>query len=294
MSINKENSPLEESLASRSLEILLPYQKRFQQVFLESLDFLGDDSEMRRACAYAMSSGGKRLRPAIVWMVAEALGSKENVDRAALAVEFFHISSLVTDDLPCMDNDDVRRGIPTTHKVFSEATALLSSYALTAAAFEGIASLKIALDRPYDILQTLITRASRAIGGPGLIGGQFLDLNPPHVTKEIIEEIFDKKTGVLFDLAFLFGWLLGGGSFEKLDLISSLAKSFGRAFQIVDDIADMKQDERAGKKINFALCFGEEAAKEEARKYIDSFCALAQELGLAKSPLLSLATLMRP
>src|SRR5271169_1831701 len=90
-----------EAFIKLALEILTPYQERLQKVFSSSLELLGVDSEMRRACLYAMNSGGKRLRPAIVWMVAEALNSQVNVDFAALAIEFFHISSLVTDDLPC-------------------------------------------------------------------------------------------------------------------------------------------------------------------------------------------------
>jgi geranylgeranyl diphosphate synthase type II len=127
-----------------------------------------------------------------------------------------------------------------------------------------------------------------------LIGGQYLDLNPPLVTKQVLEEIFDRKTCVLFDLAFVFGWLLGGGDFEKLPEVSNLATCFGRPFQILDDIEDMAQDKAANKRINFALCFGEEAAKQEARDYIDKFVALAKELGLGESPLLTLTLAMRP
>lgn len=292
---NSGNTLLQkEAFIKLASQILTPYQERLQNVFSSAIELFGVDSELRRACSYAMTSGGKRLRPAIVWMVAEALQGTTNVDLAALAIEFFHISSLVTDDLPCMDNDDFRRGVPTTHKEFSEQTALLASFALTAAGFEGLASLELPRERSYDILKTLVTRASRAIGGPGLIGGQYLDLNPPVITKEVLEEIFDRKTCVLFDLAFVFGWVLGGGSFEKLPDVSKLATYFGRAFQILDDIEDMAQDEAAHKRINFALCFGLEAAKEEARRYIDSFCVLAKDLGLEKSPLLSLTVAMRP
>ena len=283
-----------EMFAQFSREFLSPYQERLLQVFLSSLSILGEDSELRQACAYAMKSGGKRLRPAIVWMVAESLKSNVNVDKAALSVEFFHVSSLITDDLPCMDNDDYRRGVPTKHKAFSEATALLASFALTAAGFDGIASLSLPRDRSYEVLQTLVTRASRAIGGPGLIGGQYLDLNPPVITKEILEKIFDRKTCVLFDLAFVLGWLLGGGSFDKLERVSSMATSFGRAFQILDDIEDLEQDQKAGKKINFALAFGLEEAQKESRRYLDTFCSLIDDLGLGESPLRNLALVMRP
>lgn len=283
-----------EAFIKLAVEILVPYQERLLHVFSSSIELLGEDSEMRKACSYAMNCGGKRLRPAIVWMVAEALHSQTNVDLAALSIEFFHISSLVTDDLPCMDNDDFRRGVPTTHKEFSEPTALLASFALTAAAFEAIALLKLPQDKSYEILQMLVSRASRAIGGPGLIGGQYLDLNPPVITKQVLEVIFDRKTCVLFDLAFLFGWILGGGDFKKIQEVSTLATYFGRAFQILDDIEDMEQDKIAGKRINFALCFGVAAAKEEAKMYIDNFLSLAKNLGLGSSPLLTLIEAMRP
>lgn len=279
---------------SLAMKILSPYQERVSIVFEESLHLFGGDSELKEACSYAMKSGGKRLRPAIVWMVAEALHSKINVDLAALALEFFHISSLVTDDLPCMDNDDFRRGIQTTHRKFSEATALLASFALTAAGFEALSCISLPPNDAYDTLKLLVGKASRAIGGPGLIGGQYLDLNPPVLTKEKLEEIFDKKTCVLFDLAFSFGWILGGGEKDLLQDVSKLATCFGRAFQIVDDIEDLGQDAAAGKKINYAICFGVDEAKKEAGKLIDKFYSLAQKLELHESPLVALTLAMRP
>jgi geranylgeranyl diphosphate synthase type II len=278
---------------NQALKILLPYQERVYKTFGEALYLFGDDSELRKACSYAMQSGGKRLRPAIVWMIAEGLHSKANVDLAALAVEFFHISSLVTDDLPCMDNDDFRRGIPTTHKTFSEATALLASFALTAAGFDALSKLTLDKECAYDTLKLLIEKASRAIGAPGLIGGQYLDLNPPLLTKEKLEEIFDRKTCVLFDLAFSFGWILGGGKKELLPEVTRLATCFGRAFQIVDDIEDMKQDAAVGKKINYALCFGINEAKQEVGRLIDQFYTLSQKLGLQESPLVTLTLAMQ-
>ena len=102
-------------------KILSPYQERFGWAFDAILPTLGEDVRVRQAIAYSLRSGGKRLRPAIVWLIAEALNPAKSVDLAAISVEFFHSSSLIIDDLPCMDNDDLRRGVPTTHKAFSES-----------------------------------------------------------------------------------------------------------------------------------------------------------------------------
>ena len=240
--------------------------------------------------AYAIQSGGKRFRPALVWMVAEALHGRASADRAALAVEFFHVSSLIIDDLPCMDNDDFRRGVATTHKVFAEHFAILASFALTAAGFELISDIPASPEAQ----KMAYREASRAIGLHGLIGGQQLDLVPDLAKgREGITRLIDLKTGALFGLCFIFGWLFGGGETRQLEQVRHLATLFGRIFQIVDDIDDMDQDKAAGKSGNYALLFGLDSAREEVRAYIDQFCDGARQIGLGQSPLIPLMEAMR-
>ena len=268
--------------------VLCPYQKRLEALFRELVATFPHVEPLAPACSYALSSGGKRLRPSIVWMVREALQSKNNVDFAAVAVELFHISSLITDDLPCMDDDDTRRGIPTVHKAFSEATAVLASFSLTAAGFEALSYIQ----DPF-VVQYAVRHSSRAIGCSGLAGGQCLDLMPEHVDQKLITEIIDRKTVVLFDLAFVLGWICGGGSFDCVSEVSELARHFGRAFQIADDIFDRAQDIAADKKVNYSLCFGLEEARSAVHRSLDSFDECADRLGIVSSDLRAIIQGMR-
>src|SRR5947209_4745416 len=104
--------------------VLNPYKERFEPHLTKAILSFGDKNNLRDACEYALSSGGKRFRPALVYMMGDALGGSKDIDGAALATEFFHTASLIADDLPCMDDDDMRRGRPTVHKMYGEATAL--------------------------------------------------------------------------------------------------------------------------------------------------------------------------
>jgi geranylgeranyl diphosphate synthase type II len=282
-----------DSFARVAGALLEPYRGRFDRAFDAVLPTLGDDVRVRQAIAYSLRSGGKRLRPAIVWMVAEALHPTPSIDLAAVAVEFFHSSSLIIDDLPCMDNDDLRRGAPTTHKAFSEAIAIMASFALTAAGFDLISRAPLGIKNEEHVLRAIYQTASTAIGLQGLIGGQQLDLEPQGFDEAQIMRLIDLKTGALFDVCFVFGWLWGGGAVEQLDDLHQLAQHFGRAFQVLDDIDDLEQDRVAGKRSNYALAFGEEAAKARIREHVDQFCSLAKRLGLEKSALVTLTSAMR-
>lgn len=282
-----------ESLTDIAGAILAPYQARFNRVVEEYFAGIEEKTPLKEACLYAMSVGGKRLRPALVWMVADALQSNAHVDLAALAVEFFHNSSLVSDDLPCMDNDHFRRGKPTTHVVYSESIALLASFALTAAGFEVITNIPLPEQRAYPVLRMAVAKASQAVGLPGIVGGQYLDLFPRNLDQDGIYEIIDRKTGALFEISMLFGWLFAGGSLDCVDDIGRLATHFGRAFQIVDDIDDMEQDAAIGKKINFALAFGKQEAVQSVVSHVTKCLELTKTLGLASSPLVTLITSLR-
>ncbi|HXF28637.1 MAG TPA: polyprenyl synthetase family protein, partial [Chlamydiales bacterium] len=216
-------------------KVLQAYRDRIETSIVRALCLCGEKTPLRDAVEYSLQSGGKRFRPALVFMIADAIGKKVDVSHAACAVELFHTASLIADDLPCMDDDDLRRGRPTVHKVFGEATALLASFSLIAAGFEEI-SLN---SKDREELCALATfHASRLNGIRALIGGQYLDLYEERLTREKLYEIIEKKTVSLFELSFLLGWIFGGGDITRLEDVKKLAFHFGAAFQILDDIDD--------------------------------------------------------
>lgn len=273
------------TVTSKSSSFFLLRDKIEQEIAKSILSF-GKKSKLRDACEYALLSGGKRLRPIIVMMVAEALGHDLPVAPSALAVEFLHTASLIADDLPCMDNDEERRERPSVHRVYGESIALLASYSLIFAGFENIhenAQLMRQAPPPFNgFAQEVCCRAlqfsSHAAGICGATMGQFLDLFPPNINLETIREILHKKTGTLFEVAFAFGWLFGGGMFGKLDLVKQAAKHFGMAFQIVDDLGDLYQDEKNRREINIAFLLGKEKAFHIFQSEIKKFKDLLQEL----------------
>lgn len=272
----------------QSLSSLLGKYKHFCDETL-SLIWTKPD-ELDQACFYALQSGGKRFRPALVWMVEEALGNVDwkKAPGPGLACEYFHTASLIADDLPCMDNDDFRRGKPTTHKQFAESTALLGSFALISEGFRAIAQTPLPSKQPMELHLYAISEASRTMGIQGLLGGQMLDMNA-QLTHEKLLEMIDKKTGALFELCFLLGWIFGGGSKDRMDEVKSLSTDFGRAFQLIDDLDDYEQDLKANKKNNFAVLYGPEKASKTAEEYARSFQDKLSRLQIGHTGLSSLA-----
>jgi len=260
------------TLAEASLDRRLSYffflRDKIEQEIAKSISSLGDKTKLRDACEYALTNGGKRYRPLIVYFVADALGHGLNVSEAALAVEFFHTASLIADDLPCMDNDDERRDKPSVHKIYGDTIALLASYALITGAFEKIhrnAEVLKTAGPPFSssadhIASLALENASRCAGIHGATSGQFLDLFPPTLTLENIRQVIYKKTVTLFEVSFVFGWLFGGGDFHILPSVRKLSYHFGMAFQIADDIGDLRQDEKKSQDINLARFVGKERA----------------------------------
>ncbi len=233
---------------------------------LRSILSFGEKNKLRDACEYALTTGGKRFRPLIVILIAEALGNGLNVYESALAVEFFHTASLIADDLPCMDNDDERRDKPSLHKVYGESIALLASYALITAAFEKIHANAMAMqDAPppfchfSDRACTLaLESATHCSGILGATGGQFLDLFPPNQNLDTVKQVIYKKTVTLFEVSFVLGWLFGGGDVSKLEKVKKAAYHFGMAFQTADDLGDLLQDEKKQREISIARLIGKE------------------------------------
>lgn len=255
-----------------------------------------ETNELTSAVSYALLSGGKRVRPLIVHYLAEALGCNFPVMDAALAVEFFHTASLIADDLPCMDNDEMRRGKKSVHEVFGETVALLASYALISEAFKKIeengrkmAHLSV---NAYEAVVIALGHAAKAAGIRGAVLGQYYDLfagQKEALTEELIERVIYLKTGTLFEGAFVLGWVFGGGEFSLLDQVKKLAFHFGLAFQIRDDLKDAHQD-KGKSNLNFALFIGRDLALKRLHQEVERCFALLEDLPIKKSKLHLLLT----
>jgi geranylgeranyl diphosphate synthase, type II len=264
------------------------HRDRIEQEIAKSISSFGEKNKLRDACEYALTSGGKRLRPLIVLMVAEGLGCGLNVYESALSVEFFHTASLIADDLPCMDNDDERRHKPSLHKVYGETVALLASYALITAAFDKIHKNGVIMRERGALFSSMSDRAclialesaTHCSGILGATGGQFLDLFPPNLNFETVRQIIYKKTITLFEVSFIFGWVFGGGDPSEVDLVKKCAFHMGMAFQIADDIIDLDQDDKKQREINMAHVIGRGRSSLLFKEEMDLFRSCLKQLRL--------------
>lgn len=231
---------------------------------------------------YSVQAGGKRIRPIIAYGVCDMLGGDtEKVKNYACAVEFIHTYSLIHDDLPCMDNDDLRRGLPTNHKKFGEAIALLAGDSLLTYAFECAS----ASDNKPEITLKAINAISKAAGINGMIGGQVIDIEGAKNYGEL-KTVHKMKTGALIRLSAYLGAITAECDEYKIKAIDNFADNLGIAFQIKDDILDVEStDEELGKPIGsddkrgittYVTLFGIDGAKEK----------LAMHTKLAKDSLL--------
>ncbi len=267
-------------------EILGPFASKLEKMIRDEMDNFGSPSRLKEACDYALTNGGKRFRPAIVFLIAKCLGSDWPISQIALAIEYFHTASLIADDLPSMDNDNERRNRPSTHIVFGEDIALLASYALIAQGYHCL-SVAVAESKSqvsgieWDRMGILaLENATYNTGIFGATGGQFLDLFPPDQLEGTLREVIEKKTISLFEISFVLGWLFAKGDDSRLDEVKRLAAAFGMAFQIADDFDDLQQDIENGIQSNYALVLGYERAEEIFNKEIETFEELLKSLGL--------------
>jgi farnesyl diphosphate synthase len=197
---------------------------------------------LHEAMRYAVLGGGKHVRPLLVYAAGEVTAAEaESLDRAALAVEYVHAYSLVHDDLPCMDNDVLRRGKPTVHVAFDEATAMLAGDALQAEAFKVIADGALPASQTASLLREL----AHAIGTKGMCGGQAIDLAAVGRTLTLpqIERMHRMKTGALLRAAVLMGALSGQSAMlteSTREALSRYGDAIGLAFQVVDDVLDVE------------------------------------------------------
>lgn len=271
-------------------DILKKYQKVIENGIQESIASFGPKTQLRDAIEYALISPGKRFRPAIVLMMAESLKKGSKPLEAALGIEFFHTASLIADDLPCMDNDAFRRERPSLHVVFGETIAILSTYALISAGYQKLAlESQKSLHCGSGICELVLENVAQNTGVFGATGGQYLDLSLKKPTEKEIMLVIEKKTGTLFEISFILGWLFGGGERSSLEKIKKMALHFGRAFQIMDDFIDLKQDKEKENPFNYPLIAGEKKGKEILLEELEAlFCDL-EELNLLNSSLGELA-----
>lgn len=249
------------------------------------------EEKLFSAARYAVFSKGKRLRPLLTLATTAALnGDIENALTPACVIEFIHSYSLIHDDLPCMDDDDFRRGLLTVHKKFDEATALLAGDFLLTHAFQVLADAP-SLDEITRIC--LIRLVARRAGGEGMIGGQILDLEATAspIPMERMELIHRKKTAELFTAALEFGAIVSKASPKSLSEIEKLGQDLGLAFQIVDDVIDViASQQKHGKalssdEINGKTTYVSLLGLEKAQKAAEA---------LLKKALLRIATLPNP
>lgn len=248
-------------------------QNKIESALRHFVEEMGEKNGLRDACEYALLNGGKRFRPILVLMIAEALGAKRDVMDAALSVEFFHTASLIADDLPCMDNDDIRRDQPTVHKVFGESIAILASYALIAEGYGGI--FRNGKECP-ELASICLKFATKCAGVNGATGGQFLDLYPVQSSLKAIQKVIYQKTVTLFEISFIFGWVFGGGDLSKIQEVELSAYHLGMAFQIADDLLDEIQDSQT----NIIFAVGKERAIEMFKEEMNAFISSLKELEL--------------
>lgn len=283
--------------------------KQFAEVFNSELKHYfpcpeGEEKRVVEAMEYSVLNGGKRLRPFLVFEVAKLFEtSPEQAMRVGAALEMLHVYSLIHDDLPAMDNDDLRRGMPTCHKRFDEATAILAGDALLTYAFEILSHRNTHPDAR--IRCQLVQLLSQAAGGfRGMVSGQMLDLlaekmpnpvNPEH----LIRRIEEMKTGRLLRFAVEAGAVLGGADTVQHNALMLYAMKIGQTFQISDDILDVEGDQAlvgktlhkdAGQnKLTFVSLYGLEAAKDIVRRLTEEAAAALDIFGAKAETLVSLS-----
>ncbi|MGD9639096.1 MAG: polyprenyl synthetase family protein [Alphaproteobacteria bacterium] len=254
---------------------------------LKELIFLPETPErkIKEAMRYAVLNGGKRLRPFLLITCARLFNVDDSLSvRAAAALEILHSYSLVHDDLPAMDNDDLRRGLPTVHKKYDEATAILAGDGLLTKAFEILSDKKTHPDA--NVRCRLVNDLALAAGGRGMVAGQMLDLLAAELSEMTLAEITrlqQLKTGRLISYACEAGAVMGGASRSTFMHLKAYARDIGLAFQIADDILDVTGDEKAvgkalGKdkdhgKATFVSLLGLEEAKQKAQDLVEQACS---------------------
>ena len=273
----KETLKQGQQAADAALERLLPQGTQYPQ-------------SIHQAMRHSVFAGGKRLRPILCMESARMIRGEmpKGVEELGAAIEMLHTYSLIHDDLPALDNDDLRRGRPTCHVVFGEATAILAGDALQTYAYEVMAKLGCSAEARVRIIEEL-ARGTGTI--EGMIGGQVVDLESEHAKPDAqtLEYIHRAKTGALITASLLTGCLYAEASATELQRVREFGRASGLAFQIADDILDVTQtSEQLGKtagkdlaseKATYPALYGLEKAEEMAAKLINQACAALDSFG---------------
>ncbi len=269
------------TLVDRLLDEYLPSEKSYPNILHEAI-------------RYSVLAGGKRIRPILALTAYEVFGGENEdiINPAACSLELVHTYSLIHDDLPCMDDDDLRRGIPTLHKKYNEAVAVLAGDALHDLAFELIARSGSA---------EVVSELALAIGTLGMLGGQMADIEAEGKENSIeqIEFIHKRKTGALIRACVRIGAMLAGVDKKTLDSISLYGEKIGLAFQIIDDILDIEGDEEKLGKIVGSDCkndkatypgtAGLEQARQVGNQLIDEAIEIAEQFNIKKNHFVDIA-----
>jgi geranylgeranyl diphosphate synthase, type II len=284
------------------------YLKEKKSVVDQALDRVfpepeGPAADVVRAMRYSLFAGGKRLRPILCIAGAETVGGEEKaVLPVACALELIHTYSLIHDDLPVMDNDDLRRGKPTSHKVYGEAVALLAGDGLLTEAFRVMSRLDDYPDvKPQAVLR-VISLVAEAAGYRGMVGGQTVDIQSEgqEVDRDLVAFIHTRKTAALIAASVAAGSILGGADEDQVAAISAYGENIGLAFQVADDILDVEGDrEQMGKdvggdaqkrKITYPGVLGLEASKEIQKALVSQGIGFLAGFDHRADPLRHLAT----
>ncbi len=270
--------------------------------FLRSIfaSFTTSPDVLKDAMEHSLFSEGKRIRPILVLAVCEAKNGKAvAVLPYACAIEMIHTYSLIHDDLPCIDNDDLRRGRPTCHKVFGEAVALLAGDALLTEAFRVMADPRFSAETPPSVSKEIVYEIAQAAGAQGMIGGQVVDVlyDGKEGTKSILDYIHRNKTAALIRASVRVGALAGDATTRELQQFTRYGESLGLAFQIGDDLLDAEGDEKlVGKKLRkdvtkqtYIKHYGIAESKARLGELIDDAIEAVAFLGPAGETLTELA-----
>lgn len=255
-----------------------------------ALSFHDSPAPLRNAMEYMLFSNGKRIRPILAITACEAMGKNcDNILPFACAIEMIHSYSLIHDDLPSIDNDDMRRGKPTCHKVFGEATALLAGDGLLTEAFRVMSDNQYT-DRTHPrIARQLIFEISSAAGARGMVGGQVMDVlsEGKEGTRDILHYIHTHKTTALIRASVRIGAIFGGAKVRELNKLTKYGESIGLAFQIKDDLLDAEGDEsKVGKRLKkdsakqtYVKHYGPVASKIKLEQLVEGAVQAIQFLG---------------
>ena len=251
---------------------------------------------------YSLFAGGKRLRPALVYASYGIFSDDyDYVTPFAAAIEVIHTYSLIHDDLPAMDNDDMRRGKPSNHIAFGEAEAILAGDALLTKAFEIMSDYTVSPNIPDNIRVNAAYKLALAAGDLGMVGGQYADIAAEgrKATSELVEFIHKNKTAALIECAVYLGGIAGGADDKQIEQLISFGRYAGLAFQVIDDILDItSSSETLGKNIQkdinshkatYPAVYSLEGAKNKAEQYIDKACKSLESFGDKADTLLSIA-----